>query len=115
MTSEQVTAAESETFSPVQQAWRRFLRDRFAVAALAVMLLLFLAAMAAPLIANSLPLLIITEQGEWFSPALRDFFAPNVQEVFVEKIFNYLLEKFLKYKILLILSQKLVKKQNKIS
>jgi len=108
LTSEQVTAAESETFSPVQQAWRRFLRDRFAVAALAVMLLLFLAAMAAPLIANSLPLLIITEQGEWFSPALRDFFAPNVQEVFVEKIFNYLLFAAIPVSIALVLLRKYV-------
>ena len=41
--------------------------------------------MAAPLIANGLPLLIVTEEGRWFSPALYDFFAPNVQEVFVEE------------------------------
>ena len=91
MTTEPVTTAENETFSPFKQAWKRFLQDRFATVSLGIMALLFLAAMAAPVIANNLPLLIITEQGEWFSPALRDFFAPNVQEVFVEKVFNYLL------------------------
>ncbi|MBR1999777.1 MAG: hypothetical protein IJ992_04605, partial [Lentisphaeria bacterium] len=74
MTTEPVTTAENEAFSPVKQAWKRFLQDRFATVSLGIMALLFLAAMAAPIIANNLPLLIITEQGKWFSPALRDFF-----------------------------------------
>ena len=108
MTSEQVTAPESENFSPFKQVWRRFFQDRFAVMALVVMLLLFLAAMAAPLIANGLPLLIVTEEGRWFSPALYDFFAPNVQEVFVEKIFNYLLLAALPVALSLILLRKRV-------
>lgn len=93
MTEQTETAPvhEKEAFSPLKEAWKRFLQDRFAVVALGCMAFLFLAAMAAPLIANRFPLLIITENGEWLSPAMQDFFAPDVQEVFVEKLFNYLL------------------------
>ena len=78
MITEPVTTAENEAFSPFKQAWKRFLQDRFAAVSFGIMALLFLSAMAAPVIANNLPLLIRTEQGEWLSPALRDFFAPHV-------------------------------------
>ncbi len=106
MTNQPVAAAENEAFSPVRQAWKRFLQDRFAAFSFGIMVLLFLAAMAAPLIANNLPLLIRTEQGAWFSPALRDFFAPNAQEVFVEKVFNCLLLAVLPVTVVLIVLRK---------
>ncbi|MBQ7731454.1 MAG: hypothetical protein IJT68_06415, partial [Lentisphaeria bacterium] len=68
---------------------RRFFREKTAVAGLVFVILLILAAVAAPLFVNGKPLLIISESGV-SSPALRDFFAPDAQEVFVEKMFNYL-------------------------
>ncbi len=70
--------------------FRRFFAERTAVVSLIFILFLFLLALLAPLISNSLPLLVV-ENGNISSPVLRNFFAPDVQEVFVEKIFNYLL------------------------
>ena len=79
---------------------RRFFREKTAVAGLVFVILLILAAVAAPLFVNGKPLLIISRacvpgaphpaESGIFSPALRDFFAPDAQEVFVEKMFNWL-------------------------
>jgi peptide/nickel transport system permease protein len=80
---------------------RRFFREKTAVCGLVFVILLILAAIAAPLFVNGKPLLIISRasvpgaphpaESGIFSPALRDFFAPDAQEVFVEKLFNWLL------------------------
>jgi peptide/nickel transport system permease protein len=76
--------------TPGQLMVRRFFREKTAVCGLVFVVLLILAAVAAPLFVNGKPLLIISVNGV-FSPALRDFFAPDAQEVFVEKMFNWLL------------------------
>ena len=75
--------------TPARLMARRFFREKTAVAGLVFVVLLILAAVAAPLFVNGKPLLIISESGV-SSPALRDFFAPDAQEVFVEKMFNWL-------------------------
>ena len=86
--------------TPRQIMVRRFFREKTAVAGLVFVILLILAAVAAPLFVNGKPLLIISRacvpgaphlaESGIFSPALRDFFAPDAQEVFVEKMFNWL-------------------------
>jgi len=75
--------------TPGQLMVRRFFREKTAVGGLVFVILLILAAVAAPLFVNGKPLLIVSESGV-SSPALRDFFAPDAQEVFVEKMFNWL-------------------------
>ena len=75
--------------TPGQLMIRRFFREKTAVCGLVFVILLILAAVAAPLFVNGKPLLLISVNGV-FSPALRDFFAPDAQEVFVEKMFNWL-------------------------
>ena len=85
-------AAEADSaayLTPGQIMVRRFFREKTAVCGLVFVILLILAAVAAPLFVNGKPLLIISVNGV-FSPALRDFFAPDAQEVFVEKMFNWL-------------------------
>ena len=85
-----VIEADSAVYlSPGQLMVRRFFREKTAVCGLVFVILLILAAVAAPLFVNGKPLLIISVNGV-FSPALRDFFAPDAQEVFVEKMFNWL-------------------------
>ena len=86
--------------TPRQIMVRRFFREKTAVAGLVFVVLLILAAVAAPLFVNGKPLLIISRacvpgaphpaESGILSPALRDFFAPDAQEVFVEKMFNWL-------------------------
>lgn len=76
--------------TPGQIMVRRFFREKTAVCGLVFVVLLILAAVAAPLFVNGKPLLIVHADGGLSSPALRDFFAPDAQEVFVEKMFNWL-------------------------
>lgn len=93
-------ADSSVYLTPGQLMVRRFFREKTAVAGLVFVILLILAAVAAPLFVNGKPLLIISRacvpgaphpaESGLFSPALRDFFAPDAQEVFVEKMFNWL-------------------------
>lgn len=84
-------AADSAAYlSPGQLMVRRFFREKTAVAGLVFVVLLILAAVAAPLFVNGKPLLIVAADDSFSSPALRDFFAPDAQEVFVEKMFNWL-------------------------
>ena len=84
-------AADSAAYlSPGRIMVRRFFREKTAVAGLVFVVLLILAAVAAPLFVNGKPLLILHAGGGVSSPALRDFFAPDAQEVFVEKMFNWL-------------------------
>ena len=92
-----VGEADSAAYlTPGQLMVRRFFREKTAVAGLVFVILLILAAVAAPLFVNGKPLLIISLQQQFAgesgvsSPALRDFFAPDAQEVFVEKMFNWL-------------------------
>ena len=96
-----VGEADSAAYlTPGQLMVRRFFREKTAVAGLVFVILLILAAVAAPLFVNGKPLLIISRacvpgaphpaESGLFSPALRDFFAPDAQEVFVEKMFNWL-------------------------
>ncbi len=87
VTAEGTDSAAYET--PGRLMVRRFFREKTAVAGLVFVILLILAAVAAPLFVNGKPLLIISESGV-SSPALRDFFAPDAQEFFVEKLFNWL-------------------------
>ena len=90
----QTPAGEADSaayLTPGQLMARRFFREKTAVCGLAFVILLILAAVAAPLFVNGKPLLIIHAGGGFSSPALRDFFAPDAQEVFVEKLFNWLL------------------------
>lgn len=77
--------------SPAREAVSRFRREHMAEAGAFFLLFLFLCSLAAPLISNAAPLLMIAPGGQISFPALRSFFAPDVQEVFVEKFFNFLL------------------------
>jgi peptide/nickel transport system permease protein len=68
--------------------WEQFCQDRLAVGGLVLVGLLFLAAMAAPLIANDKPLLMVIE-GRWSSPALRDLFRPPTgQELVLDRLYD---------------------------
>ena len=102
-TQARVSADEADStayLTPGQLMVRRFFHEKTAVAGLVFVILLILAAVAAPLFVNGKPLLIISRacvpgaphpaESGIFSPALRDFFAPDAQEVFVEKVFNWL-------------------------
>jgi len=83
-------ASPSPAHSYRAMVWRQFRRDRFASVGLVLIVLLFAAALAAPLIANNKPLLVRWE-GELRSPLLREIFAPSdeVPEAFLERVFNY--------------------------
>ncbi len=102
-TQARVSADEADStayLTPGQLMVRRFFHEKTAVCGLVFVILLILAAVAAPLFVNGKPLLIISRacvpgaphpaESGIFSPALRDFFAPDAQEVFVEKVFNWL-------------------------
>ena len=89
-TSPAQNADSTAYLTPGQLMIRRFFREKTAVAGLVFVVLLILAAVAAPLFVNGKPLLILSASGGVSSPALRDFFAPDAQEVFVEKMFNWL-------------------------
>lgn len=68
--------------------WDQFRQDRLAVIGLVLVVLLFLAATAAPLIANDKPLLLI-DRGVWSSPALRGLFRPPTgQELVLDRLFD---------------------------
>jgi peptide/nickel transport system permease protein len=76
--------------SPGTIVWRRFRKDKIAVAGLCGIVFLFAVAVFAPFIANGRPLLLFRD-GILSFPALRYVFAPDTSEVIVEKIFNYIL------------------------
>lgn len=68
--------------------WDQFRQDRLAVGGLVLVVLLFLAATAAPLIANDKPLLLV-DRGVWSSPALRGLFRPPTgQELVLDRLFD---------------------------
>jgi peptide/nickel transport system permease protein len=72
--------------------WRQFRRERLAVIGLALIVLLFILATAAPLLAAGKPLLMCVD-GRWQAPLLRELFSPSREtpEWFLECLFNYLL------------------------
>lgn len=69
---------------------KRFCKDRLALAGVCFVVLLVLTAIYAPLLANGVPLMVIS-RGELSFPAWRSFFAPDSPEAVVECIFNFLL------------------------
>lgn len=74
-------------WSPLAVGFGRFRRDPLAVAGLGGVILLVLAAAAAPLLANRLPL-VIWGGGRVGFPFLRTFFAPDSPEYLIELGFN---------------------------
>lgn len=76
-------------FSPIRQMWKRFSRDKIAVAGMIGVIMLILPAVFAPFIANGRPWVMTGDGGELLFPAVRYFFAPESSEVMVEKFFNF--------------------------
>lgn len=74
----------------IYTVYRKFKGDKMALFGLIGIIMLFLVALVAPLIANGRPL-ILYRNGCLSSPMLYFFFAPDSSEVIVEKLFNYLL------------------------
>lgn len=70
--------------------WRQFKRERLALVGLVLVILLFIAAMAAPLLAGNKPILMSID-GRWKAPLLRELFAPSPEtpEAILERLFNY--------------------------
>ncbi len=85
------TMNESRAYAGRSQwalVWDQFRQDRLAVIGLVLVVLLFLAATAAPLIANDKPLLLV-DGGGWSSPALRGLFRPPTgQELVLDRLFD---------------------------
>ncbi|MBN2449629.1 MAG: ABC transporter permease [Lentisphaeria bacterium] len=71
--------------------WDQFRRDRVAMVGLCLVVVLFFVATAAPVITNGHPLLLC-EDGQWSSPALRNLFAPPTgQELVLDRIYDFVL------------------------
>ena len=81
---------QEEEYSFAAEVWKRYRSSSGAMLGLGFILLLFLTAAAAPLLANRLPLLVKIG-GKLYSPALRELFAPESMELFVARTFNFLL------------------------
>ena len=84
-------SSEKSTLNPWQAAWHRFLSDKLALLALAMLAVLLLMALFAPLLANPRPLLEYIPGKGLSLPFLRTFFAPESTEYCIEQIFNYAL------------------------
>ena len=84
-------SSEKSTLNPWQAAWHRFLSDKLALLALAMLAVLLLMALFAPLLANPRPLLEYIPGNGFSLPFLRTFFAPESTEYCIEQIFNYAL------------------------
>ena len=80
-----------ENRNPWQEAWRRFRSDKLAMLALAMLAILVMTALLAPLLANPRPFLEYHPETGWSMPFLRSFFAPESTEYCIEQIFNYAL------------------------
>ena len=71
-----------------QLVWAQFRRDRCAVVGLVLVIVLFIVAISAPILANNKPLLM-RYRGAWSSPMLRELFAPmESPEKTLEVVFN---------------------------
>ena len=77
-------------YSFAREVWKRYKRSFGAMFGLTLIVLFCLIAVAAPLLANRLPLLVRIN-GALSSPAFRELFTPESTEIFVEKTFNWLL------------------------
>jgi peptide/nickel transport system permease protein len=95
--------------SPGKTAWLRFKKDPLAVTGLVGIVIMLLVALAAPLLANSRPLLFISDGTTKF-PFLRYFFAPDSGETFIERFFNY----FLIFIPFALLTAKLIRRRRKL-
>ena len=80
-----------ENLPPGQAAWRRFRRDKLALASLPLLALLVLLALLAPFLANPRPLLLYTPETGLTLPFLHAFFAPESTEYLIEQCFNWVL------------------------
>ena len=81
---------EEIEYSFAREVWKRYRSSFSAMFGLTVIILLCLIAVAAPLLANHLPLLV-RMNGALKSPAICELFAPDSTEIFVSKTFNWLL------------------------
>ena len=81
---------DPEYFSFKRKFLSRFRRQKMAIAGIAVILFLVLIAIYAPLIANGVPLLIISG-GTVSFPAFAAMTAPDSPEQIIEKSFNFLI------------------------
>ena len=82
---------DTENRNPWLEAWQRFRSDKLAMLALAMLSILVLTALLAPLLANPRPFLEYIPGKGWSMPFLRSFFAPESTEYCIEQIFNYAL------------------------
>ena len=73
-----------------QRFFSRFKREKMALAGIVVILFLILTAVYAPLIANGVPLFIVSE-GKCFFPAFAAMINPESPERIIEKSFNFLI------------------------
>ena len=89
--AEMALPVETPEESPAPSALRRFRSDALAMTGAAGVALLLAAAMAAPLLANGRPLLMLEGDGTVSLPFLRTFFAPDSPEYLIEQAFNYAL------------------------
>jgi peptide/nickel transport system permease protein len=71
-------------------AWSRFKSDKMAILGLSGIIILFILALSAPLLANGRPLIFVRDGSVTF-PFLRYIFAPDTTETFIEKVFNFML------------------------
>ena len=81
---------EKKILTPFQEAIQRFKSDPMAIFGVYGIVFLVVTAVAAPLIANTRPLLLHMN-GHLSSPALRYIFAPDSTEILVEQLFNFIL------------------------
>ena len=81
---------EETEYSRAREIWNRFRGSFSAMLGLILILLLCLTAICAPLLANSLPLLVRIN-GTLSSPAFRELISPDSTEILVSKTFNWLL------------------------
>ncbi len=79
-----------EEDSPASQVRRRFFSDWTAVAGFSLIVLMLAVAIFAPLLANSLPLLVVAD-GALSFPFFPALFSTDSPEIFVEKTFNFFL------------------------
>ena len=83
-------AVTEKQYSPGRELWRRFRKIPGGMMGLFLILILFLTALSAPLLANNQPLLARID-GVWSCPVFHTLLLPDSTEPFLEKVFNYLL------------------------
>ena len=86
-------------------AWRRFRKDSLAIIGLIGVILIFLIALFAPILANNRPFLLLID-GKVTYPFLRYLFAPDSSEIIIEQIFNYILLFFIPASLIFLIFKK---------